>query len=141
MVNFNILNISLTLEFRLHTMCDHTFRVILDKDPGIKARRTNWKQIECWIGHFFTLKKTLFLKVQWVCIKALYTLIVCNSWVEVQDITQKNFLVFFFGMGINLNISCKFKSFSTCENWCFNFSLFVSSFIFMHLKKLRMHSF
>ncbi len=39
-------------------------RVTLDKGPG-----TNLKQIEPWIGSFFTLRKTFFAKVQWVCLK------------------------------------------------------------------------
>jgi hypothetical protein len=40
-------------------------RVTLDKCP-----QTNLKQIEPWIGSFFTLRKTFFPKLQWVCIKA-----------------------------------------------------------------------
>jgi len=37
-------------------------RAILDKGPWTKSLGTNLKQIEPWIGPFFTLKKTLFLK-------------------------------------------------------------------------------
>jgi hypothetical protein len=44
-------------------------------------------------------------------------------------ITTVSFLhVLLFGMGIELQISCKSKSPSTCENWCFNFSLFVTPY-------------
>jgi len=45
-------------------------RATLDKGSGTKSPRTNLKQIEPWMGPFFTLKITLFSKVQWVCLKA-----------------------------------------------------------------------
>ncbi len=40
-------------------------RVALDKGPG-----ANLKQMEPWIGKFFSLRKTFFPKLQWVCLKA-----------------------------------------------------------------------
>jgi hypothetical protein len=45
-------------------------RASLDKGAGTKSSWTNLKQIFPWIGPFFTLKKTFFLKVHWVCRKA-----------------------------------------------------------------------
>jgi hypothetical protein len=35
------------------------------------------------------------------------------------------FGAFLFGIGINLEIYCKSKSFSTCENWHFNRLFFI----------------
>jgi len=56
-------------------------RVTLDKGPGTKSSGTNLKQIEPWIGPFFTLKETFFSKVQWVCLK---------SWGSIQLSNIKN---------------------------------------------------
>jgi hypothetical protein len=54
--------VSVCLTFKL--------RATLDKGPGTKSPGTNWKQIEPRIGPLFTFKRTFFLKVQWVCLKA-----------------------------------------------------------------------
>jgi len=74
----------------------HLFlRATLDKDPGTKSPQTNLKHIEPWIGPFITFLKTLFPKLQWVCLKA---------WGPIWELNIKNVrltyerirLIFFF---------------------------------------------
>ncbi len=57
-------------EFQPWTQAKVGLRATLDKGSGTKSPRINLKQIEPWMGPFFTLKITLFSKVQWVCLKA-----------------------------------------------------------------------
>jgi hypothetical protein len=57
-------------EFQPWTPSKVGLSATLDKGSGTKSPRTNLKQIEPWMGPFFTLKITLFSKVQWVCLKA-----------------------------------------------------------------------
>jgi hypothetical protein len=45
-------------------------RATLDKGPGTQSSGTNWKQIEPRIGPFFTFKRTFFLKVPCMRLKA-----------------------------------------------------------------------
>ncbi len=127
------------------------------------------------------IKKTHFLKVQLVCLKAWGSIwgsdiknvcLVCERKKITFDYFHGffNFLYFWFFKFLSrtmderrhkisqlssslvlflrkrtsLGISCKLKSPSSCENWCFNFSFSARlsiHFHFVHLKKLRMHSF
>jgi len=65
-------------------------RATLDKVPGTKSLGFNLNQIEPWIGPFLTLKKTLFPKVQWVCLKA---------WGPIWGFDVKNVWLIMRGLG------------------------------------------
>jgi hypothetical protein len=84
-----------------------TLRATLDKGSGTKNPGTNFKQIEPWIGPFFTLKKTTVFPqfFQWACLKGrglIWGFNIKNVWLTCERIKLifglfSLFLPFFHG--------------------------------------------
>ncbi len=74
-------------------------RATLDKSPRIKSLGTNLKQIEPWIGPFFTLKKHFFAMIQWACLRTMGPIQgsnIKNVWLTCERIVLTVGLFFLF---------------------------------------------
>ncbi len=83
----------------LGTCYQTRLRATLDKSPRIKSLGTNLKQIEPWIGPFFTLKKHFFAMIQWVCLRTLGPIQgsnIENVWLTCERIVLTVGLFFFY---------------------------------------------
>jgi len=121
LINFCKVNTEKKSWFNGEWQCvDVMFRATLNKGLGTKSVKTNLKQIQPWIGPFFTLKNTFKKKVQWLCLKAwgpIWGSNIKNVWLIRERI--RLILVFFFMV----------------------FFSFYFHFHFVHLERLKMLSF
>jgi hypothetical protein len=126
LITFCKVNIQKERWFNGEWQCvDVMFKATIDKGLGTKSVRTNLKQIEPWIGPFFTLKKTFKKEVQWMCLKAwgpIWGFNIKIVWLTCERI--RLILVF----SLFFLFSMVFLSF------CFHFH-------FVHLERLKMLSF